>query len=214
MGNGPVVDEVGVPHRRLDGRRPQTLCPRPVRLTQARRGQHRDRERHPSDYPFRSIHWRLPSLRCRNRANRLTDGGRGRVPKQVSAPVRQFDGESPRTRVWMGVTGGSDPAECGSGWPASRRQIREPAGGWHPSCEGVDDMRKVLGVGAAVVATFLIGAASVSAQVMVFTATLGGGEETPALLTGAGGTAEVAIDPVAKELAITLRIFNVPTNTT
>jgi len=64
-------------------------------------------------------------------------------------------------------------------------------------------------------AALLIGAAAASAQVIVATATLGGDEETPTvLLSGGAGTAEVAIDPVAKEFAVTLRIFNIPTTTT
>jgi hypothetical protein len=75
-------------------------------------------------------------------------------------------------------------------------------------------MRKALQAGAAIVAALLIGASAASAQVVVASATLGGGEETPILLTGAAGTAEVAIDTVAKEFAVTLRIFNIPTNTT
>jgi hypothetical protein len=64
------------------------------------------------------------------------------------------------------------------------------------------------------VAALLLGAAAASAQVVVATATLGGGEETPILLSGAAGTAEVAIDTNAKEFAVTLRIFNIPTTTT
>ena len=75
-------------------------------------------------------------------------------------------------------------------------------------------MKRALQVGAAMVAAVLIGAAAASAQVVVATATLGGGEETPILLSGAAGTAEVAIDTTAKEFAITLRIFNIPTTTT
>ena len=75
-------------------------------------------------------------------------------------------------------------------------------------------MRKALQVGAAMMAAILIGAAAASAQVVVATATLGGGEETPILLSGAAGTAEVAIDTNAKEFAVTLRIFNIPTTTT
>jgi len=63
-------------------------------------------------------------------------------------------------------------------------------------------------------AALLIGAAAASAQVVVATATLGGGDETPILLSGAAGTAEVAIDTTAKEFAVTLRIFNIPTTTT
>jgi len=63
-------------------------------------------------------------------------------------------------------------------------------------------------------AALLIGAAAASAQVVVASATLGGGDETPILLSGAAGTAEVAIDTTAKEFAVTLRIFNIPTTTT
>jgi len=75
-------------------------------------------------------------------------------------------------------------------------------------------MKRALHVGAAMAVALLAGAAAASAQVVVTTATLGSGEETPILLSGAAGTAEVAVDTVAKEFAITLRIFNIPTNTT
>lgn len=75
-------------------------------------------------------------------------------------------------------------------------------------------MKRAVRVGAAMVAGLLIGTAAASAQVIVATATLGGGEETPILLSGGSATAEVAIDPVAKEFAITLRAFNIPTTTT
>ena len=75
-------------------------------------------------------------------------------------------------------------------------------------------MKRALHVGAAMMAALLFGAAGASAQAVVATATLGGGDETPILLSGAAGTAEVAIDTTAKEFAITLRIFNIPTTTT
>jgi hypothetical protein len=75
-------------------------------------------------------------------------------------------------------------------------------------------MKRALHVGATMMAAVLLSAAAVSAQVVVATATLGGGEETPILLSGAAGSAEVAIDTTAKEFAITLRIFNIPTTTT
>ena len=75
-------------------------------------------------------------------------------------------------------------------------------------------MKRALHVGAAMVAAALVSAAAASAQVVVATATLGAGEETPILLSGAAGTAEVAIDTVAKEFAITLRVVNIPTTTT
>jgi hypothetical protein len=64
------------------------------------------------------------------------------------------------------------------------------------------------------VSALLLSAAAASAQVVVATTTLTSGEETPALLTGAAGTAEVAIDTAAKEFAVTLRVFNIPTTTT
>ena len=75
-------------------------------------------------------------------------------------------------------------------------------------------MKRALHIGAALVAALVVGAAAASAQVVVATATLGSGDETPILLSGAAGTAEVAVDTVAKEFAITLRIFNIPTTTT
>jgi hypothetical protein len=70
--------------------------------------------------------------------------------------------------------------------------------------------------GAAVAAALLISATPSSAQVVTMTATLGGGEETPApgLLTGAVGTAVVSVDPVNEELAVTLALFNFVTGTT
>jgi hypothetical protein len=74
-------------------------------------------------------------------------------------------------------------------------------------------MKRALQVGAAAVAALLIAAAGASAQI-VATATLGGGDETPILLSGGSATAEVAVDTTAKEFAITLRVFNIPTTTT
>jgi CHRD domain-containing protein len=68
--------------------------------------------------------------------------------------------------------------------------------------------------GAAVAAALLISATPSSAQVVTLTATLNGGEETPALLTGAVGIATVSVDAVAEELAVTLSVFNLPTGTT
>jgi hypothetical protein len=70
--------------------------------------------------------------------------------------------------------------------------------------------------GAAVAAALLISATSSSAQspVVTMTANLNGGEETPALLTGAVGTATVSVDPVNEEIAVTLSVFNLPTGTT
>jgi hypothetical protein len=60
----------------------------------------------------------------------------------------------------------------------------------------------------------LLPAASASAQTVNMVATLTGGEENPAILTGAVGTAVVAIDMDAKEITVDLRLFNLPTGTT
>lgn len=73
-------------------------------------------------------------------------------------------------------------------------------------------MRLILS--ACAVALALLLPATASAQTVNMTATLTGGEENPAILTGAVGTAEVAVDTANKELAVTLRLFNLPTNTT
>jgi hypothetical protein len=61
---------------------------------------------------------------------------------------------------------------------------------------------------------FVLPTASASAQSMTMVATLTGGEENPAVLTGAVGTAEVSIDSVSGELTVSLRLFNIPTGTT
>jgi CHRD domain-containing protein len=73
--------------------------------------------------------------------------------------------------------------------------------------------------GAAVAAAWLISATPSSAQVVNMTATLGGAEETTATpgllgtLTGAVGTATVAVDATNEELAVTLNLFNFETGT-
>jgi hypothetical protein len=75
-------------------------------------------------------------------------------------------------------------------------------------------MKRLL-CGAAVTA-LLASATPSSAQVVNMTATLSGGEETPApgILTGAVGTATVSVDAVNEELAVTLSLFNFATGTT
>jgi CHRD domain len=65
----------------------------------------------------------------------------------------------------------------------------------------------------------LLPAASASAQtsatqVVNMVANLTGGEENPAILTGAVGTATLAIDRTNREIAVELRLFNLPTGTT
>jgi hypothetical protein len=80
-------------------------------------------------------------------------------------------------------------------------------------------MKRLL-CGAAVAAALLISARPASAQVVNMTATLSGGEETTAtagvlgILTGAVGTATVAVDVANEEIAVTLALFNFATGTT
>jgi CHRD domain len=76
-------------------------------------------------------------------------------------------------------------------------------------------MKRLL-CGAAVAAALLISATPSFAQVVNMTATLGGGEETPApgLLTGAVGTATVSVDAANEEIAVQLQLFNFSTGTT
>jgi CHRD domain len=76
-------------------------------------------------------------------------------------------------------------------------------------------MKRLL-CGAAVAAASLLSAIPSSAQAVVtMSATLTGGEETPApgVNTGAVGTALVSVDSVNEELAVTLSLFNLPTGT-
>ena len=70
-------------------------------------------------------------------------------------------------------------------------------------------MRKLFGICAS--AAFFLLSGSASAQVVTMHATLSGAEETPAVvLTGAVGTIEAAIDATNREVAVTLRVFNIP----
>jgi hypothetical protein len=81
-------------------------------------------------------------------------------------------------------------------------------------------LMKRLFCGAAVAAALLISASPSSAQVVNMVATLTGGEETTAtpgvlgIITGAVGTATVAVDATNQEIAVTLNLFNFATGTT
>jgi hypothetical protein len=74
-------------------------------------------------------------------------------------------------------------------------------------------MRTLLSAGALSLAVML-SAQPASAQTISMVATLTGGEENPAVLTGAVGTAELDIDPVAREINVTIRVFNLPAGST
>ena len=61
-------------------------------------------------------------------------------------------------------------------------------------------------------ALVLVLATQGSAQTITLRANLNGGEETPAILnTGAVGTVEVSVDATNREVAVTLKVFNLPT---
>jgi len=76
-------------------------------------------------------------------------------------------------------------------------------------------MTKFLGLCTGALVFFLMLSTQAAAQTMTLTAKLSGGEETPAILnTGAVGTAEVSVDATSRELAVTLKVFNLPTAAT
>jgi hypothetical protein len=73
-------------------------------------------------------------------------------------------------------------------------------------------MKKLL-FGAAA-ALLLVSAAPAQAELINARAILGGGEEVPALLTGAVAIADLVIDTEARTIAVEIRVFNIPTATT
>ena len=77
-------------------------------------------------------------------------------------------------------------------------------------------MRKILWICALATCVTLLEGTTASAQTsVVMRTTLTGGEETPNLvLSGAVATAEVAVDTVNQELAVRLRVFNLPNGST
>jgi hypothetical protein len=75
-------------------------------------------------------------------------------------------------------------------------------------------MTTILKFVAATATAVLLTAASASAQEVRMFAILSPGSETPALLSGAVGTADVLVDVGARELSMTVRVFNLPTVST
>ena len=77
-------------------------------------------------------------------------------------------------------------------------------------------MRKILLIGVLATSVTLIQSIPASAQAVVAMRTiLTGAEETPnPVPTGAVGTAVVFVDTVNQELAVEMRVFNLPTGTT
>ena len=77
-------------------------------------------------------------------------------------------------------------------------------------------MRTILCICPLAAGATLVQPRAASAQTtVILRATLNGGEETPtAVLSGAVATAEVAVDPTSQELAVQMRVFNLPTGST
>jgi CHRD domain-containing protein len=77
-------------------------------------------------------------------------------------------------------------------------------------------MRKLLWICVLATGATLLQAGAASAQTsVIMRATLTGGEETPNLvLSGAVATAEIAVDPTSQEIAVRLRVFNLPNGST
>lgn len=74
-------------------------------------------------------------------------------------------------------------------------------------------MRRVMRM--MVAAMFVLGTVGTAqAQVIRFTANLSGNQETPAVLTGAFGTATVTLDLGAQTVAWEIDVFNMPSGTT
>lgn len=66
----------------------------------------------------------------------------------------------------------------------------------------------------AVAVLLLLRVTPAQADTLHFRASLQGGEEVPALLTGAVGLAEISIDTQTRVISVTLKIFNLPTGST
>ena len=75
-------------------------------------------------------------------------------------------------------------------------------------------MTTILKYVAATTAAILLTAAGASAQQIAMFAKLSPGEETPALLSGAVGAADVSVDVGNREVVVSLRVFNLPTAST
>jgi len=75
-------------------------------------------------------------------------------------------------------------------------------------------MKKLLATGLIATALVLTLPGLSAAQEVRMVATLTGGEETPILLTGALGTADVIVDAQRRSVTVALSLFNIPTGTT
>ena len=71
-------------------------------------------------------------------------------------------------------------------------------------------MTKFLGLCTGALALVFVLSTQASAQTITLRANMNGGEETPAIVnTGAVGTVEVSVDATNREVAVTLKVFNI-----
>lgn len=75
-------------------------------------------------------------------------------------------------------------------------------------------MRRALTLAIAGLFVLLVSAVQAQAQTYVFTAQLSGGNETPAVLTGAGGTATVTVNNTAQTIEWVVDVYNFPSGVT
>ncbi len=74
-------------------------------------------------------------------------------------------------------------------------------------------MKMLLAAGLVAAGLFTTASQAVAQEIRM-AATLSGGEETPGLLTGAVGTADVIVDPQRRSVTVNLNLFNLPTGST
>jgi len=75
-------------------------------------------------------------------------------------------------------------------------------------------MRRVLSLVSVALIVLLMSAVQARAEVINFTATLSGGNETPGVTTGAAGTATVPYDTATGVVTYRIDVFNMPTGIT
>lgn len=75
-------------------------------------------------------------------------------------------------------------------------------------------MRRAVTLALAGLFVLLVSAVQAQAQTYVFTAQLSGGNETPAVLTGAGGSATVTVNNTAQTIEWVIDVYNFPSGVT
>jgi hypothetical protein len=75
-------------------------------------------------------------------------------------------------------------------------------------------MRRVLFLMGAIALVSLVGVASAEAQIRNFTAQLSGANETPGIVTGAGGVATITLDTATQTVTYRVDVYNLPSGAT